>query len=147
MSLLTNEWFADKILGGLVVAAFAWSFNRLRLWIAGLNKKWSLSVNRSELERVMAFQADAGAVSRFMLQRVLLGMVLLGAGSMLVPVALMDGGLKIATSIWAVIGTLIYGVSIHALATAHRSHDPEKYIQSLKERIAHLETSPTPKVI
>ena len=142
MSPLTSEWFADKILGALVLAAIAWGFNRLKLWIAGLNKRWSLSVNRSELDRMLAFQADAGAVSRFMLQRVLLGMVLLGAGSMLIPVALMDGGLSIATSIWAVIGTFIYGVSIHALATAYRGRDPEKYIQSLKDRIAILEDHP-----
>lgn len=139
MPTLSGEWVFDKILGALLVAGLAWGFRALKLWVSRLNKKWALSVNRSELERMLTFQADAGAVSRFMLQKVLLGMVLLGAGSMLTPVALMDGGLRIATSIWAVIGTVVYGVAIHALATAYRSHDPEKYIQSLRKRIAQLE--------
>ncbi|MEB1941282.1 MULTISPECIES: hypothetical protein [Xanthomonas] len=129
----------SDVVGSLVAAVVLivakWAFDKLSFW----DEKIGLMINRAELRKVELLRADPVHITHFLLLQGIYCFGALAIGLMLLPLAFMDGGMKLLTpGLWCV-GLVIYFCVVFPAGMMVRVRKGDAYIKRQQERIARAE--------
>ncbi|AHG43570.1 hypothetical protein N018_12140 [Pseudomonas syringae CC1557] len=126
---------AASLVATIVLIVAKWAFDQ----VSFLDKKFGLLVNRAELRKIEWLRSDPTNLTHFLLIQGLYCFGAIAMGFLLLPLAFMNGGMKLLVPCLLCVGFAMYFCVVFPLGMLVRLRKGDAYVKRQQECIAQAE--------